>query len=109
MSLFSKKKVLVERQDVTVGEFDINVDGAYRNIMTFPMEGKKGRKLSVCVRSDNGVDVSIVDAKGMNEKFRPSVKDDTIVVPVLDNGTMTLILGVYRGDLSHVTVEAWME
>lgn len=109
MSLFRRKVTLIEKQDVTIGEFDISVDGAYRNIRTFPMEGKKGKKLTVVVTSDNGVDVSIVDAMGMNEKFRPSVKDETIVVPILDNGTMSLILGVYRGDLAHVNVEAWME
>lgn len=109
MSLFSRKKIVIEKQEFTIGEFDINVDGAYRNIVTFPIEGKKGRKLTVSVKSDNGVDVSIVDAKGMNEKFRASVKDEELVVPILDNGTMSLIFGVYRGDKSKVTVEAWTE
>lgn len=62
------------------------------------------------MKSDNGVDVSIVDAKGMNENFSESVKDKLIgPVSIEDKGTMALVLGVYRGDLAHVELEAWME
>lgn len=110
MPLFSKRAVLIEKQSVTVGEFDITVDGAYRNIVTFPMEAKKGRSIYVRVTSDNGVDVSIVDAKGMNAKYSEMVKDAVLgPVSVREKGTMALVLGVYRGDLAHVEVEAWME
>jgi hypothetical protein len=28
---------------------------------------------------------------------------------VIEKGTMALVLGVYRGDLAHVELEAWME
>ncbi len=110
MSLFNKKTVLLEKQDFTIGEFDITVDGAYRNIVTFPMKVKKGRKVFVSVNSDNGVDVSVVDVNGMNAKYSASVKEATIgPVPARESGTMALVFGVYRGDLAHVTVEAWME
>ncbi|MBO4552098.1 MAG: hypothetical protein J5673_02745 [Candidatus Methanomethylophilaceae archaeon] len=108
--LFNKKVVLVEHQELTVGEFNININGAYDNVKTFPLEVKKGRKLFVSVKSDNGVDVSIVDVKGMNESFSEAVKDKLIgPVAIEDKGTMALILGVYRGDLAHVELEAWME
>ena len=110
MALFSKKSVLLERQDFTIGEFDITVDGAYRNISTFPLKVKKGRNVFVSVKSDNGVDVSIVDVNGMNAKYAPAVKDAVMgPVHVRESGTMALVFGVYRGDLAHVTVEAWME
>jgi len=111
MALFGKKKItLVEKQSVTVGEFDITVDGAYRNIMTFRLDVRKGRKVYAHVISDNGVDVSIVDVHGYNSTYREAAKD-VVLGPVIadESGTMALILGVFRGDLAHVTVEAWME
>ena len=108
--LFNKKTVLVERQELTIGEFNIEINGAYDNVKTFRLDVKKGRKLFVSVRSDNGVDVSIVDTKGMNTSFSEAVKEKTIgPVEIIEKGTMALILGVYRGDLAHVEIEAWME
>ena len=108
--LFGKKTILIEHQTVTVGEFNININGAYDNVKTFPLEVKKGRKLFVSVKSDNGVDVSVVDTKGMNESFSEAVKDKLIgPIEVIEKGTMALVLGVYRGDLAHVELEAWME
>ncbi len=108
--LFDKRTTLVEHQSVTVGEFDINVDGAYRNVITFPMQVKKGKDVFVSVKSDNGVDVSVVNTKGYNAKFSEAVKD-SVIGPIHsdEKGTMALILGVYRGDLAHVELEAWME
>ncbi len=108
--LFGKKVVLIEHQTLTVGEFNININGAYDNVKTFPLEVKKGRKLFVSVKSDNGVDVSVVDTKGMNESFSEAVKDKLIgPLEIIEKGTMALVLGVYRGDLAHVELEAWME
>ena len=108
--LFSKRIVLVEHQTLTVGEFNINIDGAYDNVKTFRMDVKKGKKLFVSVKSDNGVDVSIVGTDGMNKAFSEAVKDKTMGPVEIDSkGAMALILGVYRGDLAHVEVEAWME
>lgn len=108
--LFNKRTTLVEHQNITIGEFDITVDGAYRNIVTYPLNVKKDKDVYVSVRSDNGVDVSIVNTKGYNTKFSEGVKD-SIIGPIHSNdkGTMALILGVYRGDLAHVELEAWME
>ena len=108
--IFGKKAILIEHQTLTVGEFNININGAYDNVKTFPLEVKKGRKLFVSVKSDNGVDVSVVDAKGMNESFSEAVKDKVIgPLEISEKGTMALVLGVYRGDLAHVELEAWME
>ena len=111
MSLFGTKKVtLVEKQNVTIGEFDITVDGAYRNIMTFRLDVKKGRNVYASIRSDNGVDASLVDVHGYNCKYQPEVKDAILgPVQVDETGTMALVLGVFRGDLAHVEVECWME
>jgi hypothetical protein len=110
MSIFSRKTVLIPKQSITVGEFDIKVDGAYRNVKDYPLETKVGKNVYVSVKSDNGVDVAIIDAKGFNEKFTQAVKDAVIgPVHVLERGKMALILGVYRGDLSHVEFEVWME
>jgi hypothetical protein len=110
MSLFNRKTVLLPRQTMTVGEFDITVDGAYRNVKTFPLETKKGKSLFVYLKSDIGVDVSVVDAKGMDEKFCQAVKDQTIgPVPIMEKGTMALLVGVYQGDLAHIEIEVWME
>ena len=106
----NRKTVLLERQTLTVGEFDISVDGAYRNVKTFPLEVRKGKSVSVYVVSDNGVDVSIVGLNGRNMKFMECVKDGTVGPVVSDGkGTMALILGVPYGSLSNVEVEAWME
>ena len=108
--LFNRKAVLIEHQELTVGEFNIDIDGAYDNVKTFRLDVKKGRKLFISVRSDNGVDVSVVDTKGMNESFSEAVKDKLIgPIGITEKGTMALILGVYRGDLAHVELEAWME
>lgn len=108
--LFGRKVFLIENQSFTVGEFNPQTDGAYDNIRSFPMEVKKGHELYVFVRSDEGVDVSIVSVKGMNMSFSESVKDKTIgPLKIPEKGTMALVLGVYRGDLAHVEIEAWME
>lgn len=108
--MFGRKVTLIEHQSLTVGEFNIDIDGAYDNVKTFRLDVKKGRKLYVSVRSDNGVDVSIVDTKGMNTSFSEAVKDKLIgPLSIEDKGTMALALGVYRGDLAHVELEAWME
>ena len=108
--LFNRKAVLIEHQELTVGEFNIDINGAYDNVKTFRLDVKKGRKLFVSVKSDNGVDVSVVDTKGMNESFSEAVKDKLIgPIGITEKGTMALILGVYRGDLAHVELEAWME
>ena len=108
--LFNRKAVLIEHQELTVGEFNIDVNGAYDNVKTFRLDVKKGRRLFISVKSDNGVDVSVVDTKGMNENFSEAVKDKLIgPIGITERGTMALVLGVYRGDLAHVELEAWME
>ena len=108
--MFGKKTVLVEHQNLTVGEFNIEVNGAYDNIKTFRLDVKKGRKLFISIKSDTGVDVSVVDTKGMNISFSEATKDKIIgPIAIQEKGTMALILGVYRGDLAHVELEAWME
>ncbi len=109
--LFGRKKtILLEKQSITVGEFDISVDGAYRNIKTFPLNVKKDRDVYVHVTSDNGADVSIVGLDGRNAKFIEGTKDAVLgPVNAKDKGTMALVIGVPYGSLSNVEIEAWME
>ena len=108
--LFNRRSTLVEHQCITIGEFDITVDGAYKNIITYPLNVKKDRDVFVSVKSDNGVDVSVVNTKGYNTKFSEGVKNAVIgPIHTTEKCTMALILGVYRGDLAHVELEAWME
>jgi hypothetical protein len=46
----------------------------------------------------------------MNKAFSEATKDKLIGPVEIDGkGTMALILGVFRGDLAHVELEAWME
>lgn len=108
--LFSKKVTLVENQKMTVGEFNIKVDGAYENVKSFPLEVKKGKDIYVRIKSDIGVDVCIVDTKGIDASFSQQVTDKLIgPVEVKEKGTMALMLGVGYGSLAHIEIEAWME
>lgn len=108
--LFSKKTVLVEHQNLVIGEFNPNTRDLYENVKTFPLEVKKGKNLFVSVKSDVGVDVCFVNTKGYDASFTPQVTDKVIgPVAADDKGTMALILGVGYGLLAHAEIEAWME
>jgi hypothetical protein len=96
--------------DVTVslGEFDPSVDGAYRNVKTFPLAVSPG-ELFVSVTSDRPVDIAITSADGICLKFKDSILCDTLgPIEVSKKGTMALIAGVFRGDRAELRVRAWM-
>ena len=110
MSLFKRKVVLFSEKSLTVGEFDINSDGAYRNVKTFPVDVKGGRSLFVSIKSDKPVDVDIVGIDGRSIRFKEAFLDGIIgPLETVGKGTMEIILGVYRGDLSNLEMEIWME
>lgn len=111
MSLFSRKAVLMEETSFHMGEVDYTKPNLYDNIRTYPLEVKAGKSLYVRLSSTNGVDMSVVDTKGMIVKFKEHVVEDTTVgpVPIEEKGTMALVLGVFAGDRTDVTVTVWME
>lgn len=110
MGLFRKKTVLISKRSMTLGEFDVTIDGGYNNVKYFPIEAKIGRDLYISVTTDVGIDISVVDAKGMNEKYKGGFIGGVIgPVPVKEKGTMTLIFGIYRGDKANLEFEVWME
>ena len=94
-----------------MGDVDYDKPSCYDNIRTFPLEVKAGRSIFVCVESSDGVDISIVDTKGMNVRFQENIRSKVTIgpVPVDQKGTMALVLGVFAGDRTDVTLSAWME
>ena len=101
MPIFRHRTVLVPETSFRLGELDYSIPGCYDNIHTYPMEAKPGKDV---------VDISVVDAAGMNAKFKAGITDETVgPVQCRMKGIMTLILGINAGDRSDVTVSAWME
>ena len=94
---------------MTVGEFDPSVDGAYRNVKTIPIDVKQGRDLFISLESDSPLDVAVSDANGRCVAFREKFTSGTVSAKIEEKGTAALMLGVFRGDVAKVTVEAWME
>lgn len=110
MPIFRHRTVLVPETSFRLGELDYSIPGCYDNIHTYPMEAKPGKDVYVSVKATVPVDISIVDAAGMNAKFKAGITDETVgPVQCGMKGIMTLILGINAGDRSDVTVSAWME
>jgi len=94
-------------ETLSIGEFDPSVDGAYRNVKTFPLPVRPG-KLFVSVMSDKPVDIAISDGGGICIKFKDSILNDTLSVEITKKGTAALIAGVFRGDKAELRIRAWM-
>ena len=110
MSLFDKKTVVYGPQDVTVGEFDPTVDGFYRTVVTIPLDVKPKHMLYVKVTSDNPIDVVIANDEYSSIAHKNGITDVLMgPFPTGDSNSMGILLGIFRGDLAHVEVEAWME
>ena len=110
MSLFNRKTMLLEETSFCLGELNYEIFGGYDNVKTFPLHTKVGKQLYVSIVTSNPIDVSVVDGTGMNQKFKEGFTGGIIgPLPVAEKGIMTLILGIWRGDRSDVTVSAWME
>ena len=106
--MFRRKNVLVPRTEMTIGEFDTSVPGAYRNVKTMPLD-IKNRDLFISLESDVPVDVAVSDWNGKCVAFREKFTSGTISARFDDKGTAGLVLGVFRGDLAKVVIEAWTE
>ena len=110
MSLFNNRTELIPETELRLGELDYSIPGCYDNVHTYPLDVKAGKELYVKIEASKPVDISIVDTKGMNVKFREGATDSVVgPVPCKEKGIMTLIMGVVAGDRSDVKFSAWME
>ena len=106
--MFGKKMLL--SQEMTVGEFDIEADGAYRNVKSFPLTVKSGKDLFVSVDSDKPVDIAVSNEAGKCIGFKEGIQKDTFGPTHLkEKETLALVVGVFRGDLAKLKIEVWME
>lgn len=110
MSLFNRKTILLSESEFTLGALDYTVPGAYDNVKTYPLEVKSGKKVFIEINTTAPIDVSVVDTKGMNAKFKENFEGGVFgPVETKEKGIMSLILGIYRGEKSQVSFTAWME
>ncbi len=110
MSFFDKRTQVYGPETMVVGEFDATVDGFYRNVVTVPLTVKPNHLLFVKVEADKPVDVVVARDNGSSVQHKD--RQTSIVMgpyPTEKLKSMGVILGVFRGDKSTVTLEAWME
>ena len=106
--MLNKKTVLFE-ESISIGEFDPSADGAYRNVKTFPLIVKRGR-IFISADSDKPVDIALSDSDGICIKFKNSIISDTIgPIELTRKQTVTLMVGVYKGDKAELGIKVWME
>ncbi|MCL2890661.1 MAG: hypothetical protein FWF40_02065 [Methanomassiliicoccaceae archaeon] len=107
LSPISKKKILFEEQ-ITIGEFDPSVDGAYRNVKTFPVQVRPG-EMFISVDSDKPVDIAVSNGSGICIKFKESILNDVIgPIRITEKDTAALAVGVFRGDKAEPKIRIWM-
>ncbi len=110
MALFDKREQVYGPETVSVGDFDITVDGCYRNVVTIPLEVRPHRLLRVSVKSNHPVDVVVAREDRSSAGHKDGVMD--AVLGPFDTGkskSMGILLGVYKGDKASVVVEAWTD
>lgn len=110
MPLFAKKETVYGPEQVSVGDFDITVDGCYRNVVSIPIDLKPHRRLYVKVDSPHPVDVVVARENGSSAEHREGVTH--VLMGPYDTGkarSMGVFLGVDKGDKALVTLEAWTE
>ena len=110
MSLLRRKHTIIPLTRMTLGEFDIQEPGGYRNVKTFPLHIKAGRDLHVRVRSDRPVDLAVSDQKGFCRSFQEGVMEGSLgPVHFPEKELAALVLGVFRGDRADLELEVWTE
>ncbi|MCL2712129.1 MAG: hypothetical protein FWD37_02480 [Methanomassiliicoccaceae archaeon] len=71
---------------------------------------KKGKKLFVSIISDRPIDMAMSDSGGKCIKFKESILSDTIgPFELTKKETLTLFLGIFRGDKAEPEVKVWTE
>ena len=110
MALFVKREQVYGPETMRIGEFDITVDGCYRNVITIPLEVKPKRMLHVKVSSDHPIDVAVAREDQSAAGHMEGVTEATL--GPYDTGkfhSMGIFLGIFKGDKATVTVEAWID
>ncbi|MCL1984782.1 MAG: hypothetical protein FWG58_05245 [Methanomassiliicoccaceae archaeon] len=108
--MLGAKEIILLETSISLGEFDPTVDGAYRNVKTFPLPVKQGKKLFLTVISDRPVDIALSNGDGICIKFKDGILDDTIgPLEMTKKETMALLVGIYRGDKAELKIKVWME
>lgn len=108
--MFKRKVTLVPKTELTIGEFDPTVDGAYRNVETLPLNVKQGKDLYISLDSDIPVDMALSNSEGRCIGFKDQMRNETFgPLKMTNKETLALLLGVFRGDLAKATIEVWME
>ncbi len=110
MSLFDKRSQVYGPETFSMGEFDVNADGYYRNVVTVPIDTKPRRMLYVKVASDALVDVVVAKEDRSSAMHKEHVTDAVLgPIPTEKSHSMGVIIGVFRGDRANVTLEVWMD
>ncbi len=110
MAFFDKRTQVYGPETIPVGEFDPTVDGFYRNVVTIPLNVKHNHVLYVKVAADKPVDIVIAREDGSAVMHKDRQTEIQLgPFPTEKHDSMGIILGVFRGDRSNATVEAWME
>lgn len=108
--MLGRKTVLVPKTEMTLGEFDPSVDGAYRNVKTVPLDVRPKRSLYVKMESNIPVDLALSNTEGRCIGFKDQMTDGVFgPTPLMNRETIALMMGVFRGDLANITLEVWME
>ncbi len=108
--MFEGREQVFGPEVVSVGDFDVTVDGCYRNVVTIALDVRPGRMLRVKIESDNPVDVVVAREDRSSAGHREKVTE--AVLGPFETGrsrSMGILLGVYRGDKAAVTVDAWTD
>ncbi len=110
MKLFEKKTQVYGPETVSVGDFDITVDGCYRNVFITTLNVKPKHSLYVKIESDNPVDVAVANEDNSAAGHKDRITSDVLgPFSTQKFSTMGLFVGVYRGDKAKVTIDVWME
>ena len=108
--MFGGKETVLLETSISLGEFDPTVDGAYRNVKTFPLPVKQGKKVFLTVTSDRPVDIALSNGDGICIKFKDGILNDTIgPLEMAKKETIALLVGIFRGDKAELKIKAWIE
>ncbi len=110
MALFSGRRTVFGPEVISVGEFDPEADGGYRNVICTHIQVKPKRHLFIKVKSDFPVDVAVLNQRGQPIGHKDGVTDFTLgPVSTEDWTEMGFIVGLFRGDKAKAEVEVWTE
>ncbi len=110
MPMFGGRETVFGPETVSVGDFDITVDGCYRNVVPIALDVKPRRMLRVRISSDHPVDVVIAREDRSSACHKEGVLEATFgPFETGKSRSMGVLLGVFRGDKASVTVEAWTD